>query len=94
MIVTDVAWARFDDPLSREMMRLSDVVSFHGYAARPELEAKATTCAGFGRPVSCTEWLRRQAGNTFAMALPLFCKHGVGCYHRGLVAGRTQICPP
>src|SRR5690606_2263098 len=42
----------------------------------------------------CTEWLRRQTGNTFENLLPLFDEHRVGCYHWGLVAGKTQTYYP
>jgi hypothetical protein len=88
------AWTSFDGSFSRRMMELSDVVSFHGYDPQPGLEAKLEVCSRFERPVVCTEWLRRQVGNTFAMGLPLFCRKRVGCYCWGLVAGRTQTYFP
>ena len=84
------AWTDFQSPLSRRMMELSDVVSFHGYDGRGGIEAKLKTCGEYGRPVLCTEWLFRQGGNRFETMLPLFRDRRIGCYNWGLVAGRTQ----
>ncbi len=88
------AWAYLSSPFSRRMLELSDVVSFHGYDDRVGIEAKLRVCAQYQRPVLCTEWLRRQAGNTFAKLLPLFRERRVGCWNWGLVAGRTQTYYP
>jgi hypothetical protein len=84
------AWTDFQSPLSRRMMELSDVVSFHGYDGRGGIETKLKTCGEYGRPVLCTEWLFRQGGNRFETLLPLFRDRQIGCYNWGLVAGRTQ----
>ena len=88
------AWADLRTPFSRRMMELSDVVSFHGYDARAGIETKLKICGESGRPVICTEWLRRQAGNDFEKTLPLFRDRTIGCYNWGLVAGRTQTYFP
>jgi hypothetical protein len=88
------AWADFHSPMSRRMMELSDVVSFHGYDARSGIEAKLAICGRYGRPVLCTEWLLRQGGNTFEALLPLFRDRKIGCWNWGLVAGRTQTYFP
>ncbi|MEK7686193.1 MAG: 1,4-beta-xylanase [Verrucomicrobiota bacterium] len=87
-------WADFDSLLSRRMFELSDVISFHGYDAPDGLRKKIELCRSFGRPVICTEWLRRQVGNTFAAILPILAEQNVGWYHWGLVAGRTQTYLP
>ena len=92
--VTTGAWANLRSRFSRRLMELSDVVSFHAYDPPAGVEAKIERCAELGRPLLCTEWLRRQTGNTFAAILPLFAKHRVGGYHWGLVAGRTQTYMP
>jgi len=84
------AWADFASRMSREMMEVSDVVSFHGYDGPEGIRAKIKACQAYGRPVLCTEWLHRQSGNTFSTILPIFAEHGVGAYHWGLAAGRTQ----
>ena len=88
------AWANLRDAMQRRMMEISDVVSFHGYDARPEIEAKLKLCGEFGRPVLCTEWLLRQGGNTPQTLLQLFRDRKIGCYNWGLVAGRTQTYMP
>jgi len=92
--LTTGAWSRFSGRMSRRLMELSDVVSFHAYDAPAGVEAKIKLCKAHGRPLICTEWLRRQSGNTFAAVLPLFARHEVGGYHWGLVAGRTQTYMP
>jgi len=86
-------WADFQSRLSRRMLALSDVVSFHGYDDGPGLEAKLRICEGSGRPVICTECLRRQC-SPFGVFLPVFARHGVAWYSWGLVAGRTQTYMP
>ena len=88
--VTIGAWSNFNGRMSKRLMELSDVVSFHGYDGPEGIEAKIKICRQYGRPIICTEWLRRQVGNTFASILPVFARNRVGGYHWGLVAGRTQ----
>lgn len=87
-------WADFASESSRRMMELSDLVSFHGYDAPAGIEAKLKICAAYGRPVICTEWLIRRAGNDFETLLPLFRDRKIGCWNWGLVAGRTQTYFP
>ena len=88
--LTTGAWVDLNSPLSRRMMELSDVVSFHGYDGVAGIEQKLRLCAALGRPVLCTEWLFRQAGNDFKSLLPLFRERKVACWNWVLVAGRTQ----
>jgi len=83
-------WNDFNAPCSQRMMQLSDIISFHGYDGLGGMEAKLRICGNLGRPVLCTEWLRRQSGSRFETMLPLFRDHKIGCYNWGLVAGRTQ----
>jgi len=92
--LTIALWADFNDAMSKRMMELSDVVSFHGYDKPEGARAKIKLCAASGRPVICTEFLHRQSGNTFAAILPIFNELDVGRYNWGLVAGRTQTYMP
>ena len=103
-----LAWAREVDPdqpltsplwiehpaLNRELLRASDVPSFHDYQAPAALAAKIDDLAAApeaaGRPFLCTEYLARTAGSTFQSCLPVFKERKVGCFNWGLVAGRTQ----
>ncbi len=83
-------WISFDAPMAQEHMALSDVISFHCYDEPVAFDHRVQAFAAFGRPMICTEWLMRQHGNTFASILPILAQHGVGSYHWGLVAGKTQ----
>jgi hypothetical protein len=84
------AWTRFEGKMSKRLMELSDVVSFHGYDGVEGIRNKLKKCEEYGRPILCTECLRRQVGNTFDAFLPVFAERNVGWYNWGLVAGRTQ----
>lgn len=70
----------------------SDVVTFHSYADAASVRAVVDACRARsdGRPMLCTEWLHRPRRNTFADVFPIFEEAGIGWYHWGLVAGRTQ----
>ena len=87
-------WADFQGHMSRRLAELSDVVSFHAYGDTHDVQSTIEVCRSYGHPLLCTEWLRRQAGNTFASILPLFRRYQVGWYHWGLVAGKTQTYMP
>lgn len=87
-------WVLFESSMSKRFMALSDIVSFHAYDAPSGVKAKIEICHRSGRPVICTEWLKRQDGNTFDAILPIFTAHTVGWYQWGLVAGRTQTYMP
>jgi len=88
------AWAGFQSRMSKRLMELSDIVSFHGYDRVGGIKSKLKICQEYGRPVICTEWLRRGVGNTFDAVLPIFAEHNTGWYNWGLVAGRTQTYMP
>lgn len=83
-------WANFSDDMHREFAALSDIVSFHCYEPPDVFRAKMGQVLQLGRPVLCTEFLRRQGGNTFPSLLPMVFEHQVGWYFWGLVAGRSQ----
>jgi len=83
-------WSDFESNMSKRLIQLSDVVSFHAYDEPEGVKAKINFCNKYGRPLICTEFLRRQTGNTFESILPIFDKNRVGWYNWGLVAGRTQ----
>jgi hypothetical protein len=92
--LTIAPWAGFDSRLSRRMMELSDVISFHGYDQLPGVQHKLEICREYDRPILCTEWLHRQSGNTVESILPTFQARRIGCYNWGLVYGRTQTYMP
>ena len=88
------AWTDFGRHMSRQLIELSDIISFHGYIKAEEMVGRIEALRANGRPVLCTEWLHRQSGNTFEAILPLFSRYEIGWYHWGLVAGRTQTYMP
>lgn len=88
--LTTGVWTDFDSRMSRRLIQLSDVLSFHSYDPPSGLDAKIRSLLPHGRPMLCTECLRRQVGSTFQAILPLFSQHRIGWYNWGLVAGRTQ----
>ena len=83
-------WNAFEDELSSHLFELSDIVTFHYYGAAEDIGPSLARCHAHGRPVICTEWLRRHHGNTYAEMLPVFAENRIGWYNWGLVAGRTQ----
>lgn len=47
-----------------------------------------------GRPVICTEYMKRPNNSIFSTHLPIFKRNGVGAINWGLVAGKTQTNYP
>jgi hypothetical protein len=72
---------------------ISDVITFHNYDNAQSLSEQIERLKKHGRPVICTEWLRRGHSDV-ATHLPIFKKEHVGCYNWGLVSGRTQTIYP
>ena len=71
----------------------SDIITFHRYSNAAQLEAFISSLEKHGRPLVCTEWLKRDWGSV-ADQLPVFTRHRVGCLHWGLVNGKTQTQYP
>jgi hypothetical protein len=92
--LTSGAW----DPRRREddrtLVELSDLVSFHDYLPLDPLARHVEELAAHGRPLVCTEWLARGLGSRPETHLPFFRERRIGCYHWGLVRGRTQTHLP
>ncbi len=81
-------------PLDNYMFTHSDVISFHCYEKKNDLEKRIKTLQQFNRPVLCTEYMARHFGSTFQDVLPVLKKYQVGACNWGLVAGKTQTnCP-
>jgi hypothetical protein len=95
-------WAREIDPsqpvtsglwqprVEEILLQLSDVITFHHYETPEKLRAWIQELKKHGRPLINTEWLNRAAGSTVEGCLPVFKEEQVGCFHWGLVNGRTQ----
>jgi len=101
------AWARAAGPsqpltagiwhgnkvLNDFQLAASDIVTFHNYGPAGRLKQQIARLKAYGRPVICTEWMRRPT-STIATHLPIFKAEGVGCLMWGLVAGKTQTIYP
>lgn len=75
-------------------LALSDVVTFHSYEDLASVERTVPALEQRGRPLICTEWMRRHRGSLFETHLPFFRRERIGCYFWGLVNGRTQTHLP
>ena len=69
--------------MEQRILELSDVTSFHHYGDTG-VEAVIQRCQKYGRPVLCTEWLRRVVGQTVELILPVFARERIGWYNWGL----------
>lgn len=101
------AWARSAHPiqplsagvwygnkaLNEFQLAASDVLTFHNYNDVRSLEHQIGVLKKNGRPVICTEWMRRGASEV-ATHLPVFQRERVGCLNWGLVSGKTQTIFP
>jgi hypothetical protein len=87
-------WSDMSSRMSKTLMEMSDVVSFKAHENENDLQSKLLLCQTLGRPLICTEWLRREKGNTFEKILPVFAEQHIGWFHWGLVRGKTQTYLP
>jgi hypothetical protein len=87
-------WYGPDYMTPAKLVEQADIVTLHCYDDIDTLEAHLMLAETHGRPVICTEWLRRSKGNTFDAVLPIFAAHKVGWYHWGLVYGKAQFYLP
>ena len=71
----------------------SDIITFHNYNDAVHLAAQIGDLRKNGRPMICTEWLRR-GHSEVATCLQVFHRERVGCCNWGLVCGKTQTNYP
>jgi len=82
-------------PISRLKLESSDVISFHNYRDVNLMKSDITILRRLaGRPMICTEYMARTAGNTFEAILPILGRERVGAISWGLVSGKTQTIYP
>jgi len=84
-------WKNFGSAMAARKLERSDLVTFHDFSDAADIEAKIQMLQRNQRPVICSDWLMRQAGNDFERILPVFAARRVGWFNCGLVAGRTQL---
>lgn len=79
---------------NRFQLENSDIISFHNYQDTVSLKAALDTLTRLGKPVICTEYMKRPTGSTFVYCLPILRRYGVGAINWGLVSGKTQTNYP
>lgn len=82
------------EPMAKEQINLSDVISFHNYGPPNDFEKRVKWLEQYGRPVICTEYMARPEKSTFQGILPIAKKYKVGAINWGFVEGKTQTYLP
>lgn len=72
----------------------SDIITFHNYGNKTDLEKQVAALQQYKRPLINTEWMNRPAGSTIDSNLQVFFQQKVGCMLWGLVNGKTQTDLP
>lgn len=72
----------------------SDIISFHNYGNRHQLQKHIEELRKHERPLINTEWMNRPAGSTIDSNLNVFFVDKIGCMLWGLVNGKTQTHLP
>ena len=80
--------------LDNYMFDNSDVISFHSYENKNDLEKRVKNLQRYNRPIICSEYMARHLGSTFEEVLPLLKQYNIGALNWGFVSGKTQThCP-
>jgi hypothetical protein len=82
------------EPMAKEQLELSDIVSFHNYSVPNDFEKRVQWLQQYGRPLICTEYMARGEKSTFEGILPIAKKYKVGAINWGFVQGKTQTNLP
>ena len=103
-----ISWAREVNPsqpvtigvwnsnqkLNKIAIEGSDIISFHNYGTKQQLQKNIDELKKHSRPLINTEWMNRPAGSTIDSNLHLFFEDKIGCMLWGLVNGKTQTHLP
>ena len=84
------AWREFGSAMAARKLERSDLITFHSYDNVESIEARLMLLKRYERPIICSDWLMRQAGNDFEKVLPVFAVYQVGWFNQGLVSGKTH----
>ncbi|MGD9781857.1 MAG: FecR domain-containing protein [Kiritimatiellia bacterium] len=85
------AWKEYGSAMAARKLERSDLIAFQSFENAESVEARIQLLKRYNRPIICSDWLMRQAGNDFENVLPLFAAHRVGWFNCGFVAGKTQL---
>ena len=83
-------WKDFGSAMSARKLERSDLITFQSFDNVESIEARLQLLQRYRRPIICSDWLMRQAGNDFEKVLPLFATQRVGWFNQGLVSGKTH----
>lgn len=81
-------------PISSLMVNESDIISFHCYDPKADMEKRIKSLQTYNRPIVCTEYMARPNKSTFTDILPLLKEYQVGAYNWGFVSGKTNTIYP
>lgn len=79
--------------LNAFQLEASDVITFHNYNDAKSLTDQIAELKKHGRPVICTEWMRRPI-SVVRSHLPIFAREHVSAINWGLVSGESQTIYP
>ncbi len=82
------------EPMAKEQLELSDVVSFHNYGTPEDFERHVGWLRHYGRPLMCTEYMARGENSTFRGTMPIAKRFKVAAINWGFAAGKTQTYLP
>ncbi|MFX1707210.1 1,4-beta-xylanase [Chitinophaga sp. CC14] len=92
--VTIGIWNKDFKAFNAFQLENSDVISYHNYRDSSSMRAAIDTLKGYGRPLFCTEYMKRVNQSTFMSVTPMLKKENVAAINWGLVAGKTQTNYP
>jgi len=92
--VTTGPWMGYTGNFAETIFALSDITTFHCYLHAGAVDRWTNHLKQYGRPILCTETIRRVKGKDFKTILPIYAKHQTGWYNWGLVAGKQQTYLP
>jgi hypothetical protein len=84
------AWREFGSAMAARKLERSDLITFQSFDNVESVEARLLVLQRNNRPIICSDWLMRQAGNSFEKVLPVFATYRVGWFNQGLVSGKTH----
>ena len=84
------AWREFGSAMAARKLERSDLITFQSFDSAESIEARIQLLQRYKRPIICSDWLMRQAGNDFKKVLPVFAVYRVGWFNQGLVSGKTH----
>ena len=91
--LTAAAW-QGGGGLDKQMLALSDVVTFHAYEGPEHLKKQIGMCRETQRPVICSEWMARTNGSKIETNLRVFWDENVSCVQWGFVSGKSNTIFP